>query len=514
MSKASLNIIGGRKAVKVTLLYPPHQSWPEAMVKPNGSLAYPQLGGALMEKGIEVKVFDACVGNDKDDLQTTFYRSTPLPSGLLRTGVSDERILEEVADSHIIGLTSIFSAQETMVLIAARLIKKHFPEKLVIAGGVNARARKHIFLANGFDLVALTEAEGTIIEICDMVAKDSRDFSDIASVAYLRDGQIVSTPTSKEAVVWDLDEHPFPAWELLPNERYWQIGRPHGGVFRPEENIRYASLMTSLGCIFACKYCHIAGETVGSDSGPIGRFRIKSDERVMREVDNLMKLGVNTVYIEDDTLFGHKQRAIRLLRKFNQIDAGLMCVNGMNIAHLMSRNEPDEEVLKVLSEAGVRELDLPFESASPRILAKYCTNKWSVQKFNIPKLIARCRDYGISINGAFMIGFPDETLEEVQTTVAFARQMRQAGLNTVSMSIVTPLPGTPLYDYCMENGNLSPEFNIDKMHWQRANMINTPIPPDELERIQREAWETINDQSFTSAKKAMRPKVDGAQAAG
>ena len=111
-----------RKNPRVILVYPPNQSWPGTMCKPNGSLAYPNIGGALIDMGVEVSVFDAAVGNEKDDLTATFYRSEELPSGLRRTGVSDERILEEVAGSDIVGLTSIFTDQETMVLTTASLI--------------------------------------------------------------------------------------------------------------------------------------------------------------------------------------------------------------------------------------------------------------------------------------------------------------------------------------------------------------------------------------------------------
>ena len=71
--------------MKVTLLYPPEQTWPDTMCKPNGSLAYPMLGGALIEAGVEVEVYDACVGNNEDNLQETFYKSTELPTGMLRT---------------------------------------------------------------------------------------------------------------------------------------------------------------------------------------------------------------------------------------------------------------------------------------------------------------------------------------------------------------------------------------------------------------------------------------------
>jgi len=104
------------------------------MCKPNGSLAYPTLGGALISHGVEVAVFDACVGNAADDLDATFYHQTTLPSGLLRTGVSDDRILEEAADCDVVGITSIFSDQETMVLETARLLRREFPDLKLISG--------------------------------------------------------------------------------------------------------------------------------------------------------------------------------------------------------------------------------------------------------------------------------------------------------------------------------------------------------------------------------------------
>ena len=70
------------KEIKILLLYPPEQSWPKTMVKPNGSLAYPYLGGALRDIGVDDKELKAssdydpkleeAVGNVfEDDLSMT-----------------------------------------------------------------------------------------------------------------------------------------------------------------------------------------------------------------------------------------------------------------------------------------------------------------------------------------------------------------------------------------------------------------------------------------------------------
>ena len=113
------------KDIKTLLLYPPEQAWPGMMIKPNGSLAYPYLGAALRSIGAEVYVYDACVGNENDNLDDFFKKSKLLPSGMVQTGVTDQRILEMVKNYDVIGITSIFSQQETQVLRCTRLIKRH-----------------------------------------------------------------------------------------------------------------------------------------------------------------------------------------------------------------------------------------------------------------------------------------------------------------------------------------------------------------------------------------------------
>ena len=141
------------REIKILFLYPPEQSWPNTMVKPNGSLAYPYLGGALRDIGVESYVYDACVGNDDDNLNNFFYKSSSLSSGMVRTGVSDDRILEIANDYDAVGITSIFSQQETQVLHCAKIIKKKFPNKLLFSGGVNAKSRSSVFFASSFDII-------------------------------------------------------------------------------------------------------------------------------------------------------------------------------------------------------------------------------------------------------------------------------------------------------------------------------------------------------------------------
>ena len=498
------------KEIKILLLYPPEQSWPGTMCKPNGSLAYPYLGGALRDIGVAADVYDACVGNDKDNLDDFFNKSTQLPSGMIRTGVTDERILEVASEYDAIGITSIFSQQETQVLHCARLLKKHYPNKLLFSGGVNAKSRSSIFFSAGFDIICTSEAEVTIQQIAKILQKGSKDFSSVGKIFFKNKSNKMIDNSHFGDIFSDLDKLPIPAWELLPNERYWKIGRPHGGGQTiSDKKLRYASLMTSRGCPFACSFCHIADETADSISGAIGRFRIKSDERVKKELLILKdKIGVKQVFIEDDSIFGMKRRAIRLLKSIVGLGLDLLDVNGVNTIHLVKKSNkpgwlvPDEELIALLAEVGFKEIVLPFESGNPRIIKKWCSNKLALERFNPGDLISMINKYKIKVGTNYMIGFPDETMEEIKITLNFARQISKYGIDSVHFGLVMPIPGTPIFDYCIKKGQLPKNYNPDRFQWTKATLVNTPVPPNKLESIRNNAWEEFNTEEFKKSRKS------------
>jgi len=491
--------------MKTILLYPPHQAWKGTMCKPNGSLAYPYLAGALRDAGHTVEIFDACVGNNKDDLNLFFNSPTELENSLYRTGVSDERILEEVMSSGVVGITSIFTDQESMVLHCVRLIKKHYPEIYIISGGVNARSRMQQFFDAGVDAICLSEGEKTIVKLVESFEyKGHSELYSISGIAYMSIfDEIMINPTHQEDIIQDLDELPMPAWDLLPNERYWKIGRPHGGTFKPGTEFRYAAIMTSRGCPYKCTYCHIAKELPYSDAGDISKFRIKSDERVLKELEALKILGVKQIYIEDDSLFAKKQRGIDLLNKIRG-DWQILDVNGVNLVHMFKHNKPDMDVINSLINAGFTEITLAFESGVQRVIKKYASNKWQTNKVNTATLFKACNDKGLKIAGNYMLGYPDETREEMEITIEMARRHKLEGMNSVNFFCVIPLPGTPLFDMAIEGGHINRDtYNPNEMTWMKAAMSNLAVSTEELETIRNTAWKEINSKDVTDFKKTM-----------
>jgi anaerobic magnesium-protoporphyrin IX monomethyl ester cyclase len=234
----------------------------------------------------------------------------------------------------------------------------------------------------------------------------------------------------------------------------------------------------------------------------------KSDERVMKELAILKGLGVTHVYIEDDMFLGKKQRALRLLRNIREAGMAISDVNGVNVVHMFCRGatrryEVDGAILDALKEAGFQEVVLAFESAVPRVLRKYATNKWDPDRMPIDELIQGCKARGLAVGGNYMLGYPDETRGEMQSTIALARRHKEAGIDWANFFSVMPLPGTPLFEMAIREGTFPRNFNPDYMDWTKANFVHTVVPAAEVAELRQRAWEELNSKEFQENKIAM-----------
>ena len=109
------------------LMYPALQFAPDEMAKPDGSLSLPYVAGSLRRAGYDVRILDVSVGDTEDRLEDTFYKTTFLPSGLIRCGLPVERLAKKIADFDVIGVSSIFTTQTTMALTLSSCPKRRTP---------------------------------------------------------------------------------------------------------------------------------------------------------------------------------------------------------------------------------------------------------------------------------------------------------------------------------------------------------------------------------------------------
>ncbi len=503
-----MNLGKNTKDPKFLLIYSP-QSFDLRLgvVKPEGSLGLLYLAGALRDGRFNVKILDSCVGNERHSLEQCFFRQTTISDNMVRVGMAPEAIIQEAAEYDVIGVSSIFTAQTKMVEEVVSLISEAYPEKLIILGGINARSQLARFFNAGAHLICLSEAEKTILEIGEVLRKGSYDFSAISGIAFRREGKIQINPP--KYIEEDLDKLPIPAWDMSPLDLYWKIARPQGSVFSPGKSFAYAQAMTSRGCPLSCIFCHNSAEYEGSISGNLKKFRRKSTERVAKEMRLLKELGVKHIFFEDDSLLTNKERALDIFRELIKLNLELNDVNGINLFQLFrnknGRMEVDDSLLETMAEAGFRRLMFPVESGSQRIIDKYVSKKINLAKHDISVLIKKVKALGIEIAGCYLIGYPDETYEEMMQTLVCAKKHIDAGLDYINLTIATPYPGTKLYQLAIQKNLLLPGLDLADLDWTRPSM-KTLIEPWVLEFIITKGWEFINKPHRVSRIRSMTPK--------
>jgi radical SAM superfamily enzyme YgiQ (UPF0313 family) len=496
------------------LCLPPQQYARSEIVRPDGCLALAYLDAALTAAGFESRILDMSIGTDADSLDDTFFRHAELDNGFIRVGMSPARILEEARDADVIAISSVFTQQTSRCFEVADLLRREFPEKILIAGGGNARVLKEHFFDHGFDFVFTSESEQAIVDFAHWLATGKPDLAALSGIAF-RDGSrtVVLSPPR---LVTHLDDYPIPSWEKLPNERYWEIGRVASGRrgwIEDDPHPRYASIYTSRGCPFRCTYCHISLER-GGEAGDIGSLRLHSIERVDRELEKLAGLGVRYVSISDDSFLAKRARVFDVLAVMRRYGFRLTDFNGVNVIHFFRRSGGhlvvDEELLEALFEAGFRKMTLPFESGSQRLIDKYSTGKWSTGNCDIEELIRAMMRVGIVTDANFMIGYPDETLDELTATFLLARRGMDAGLIGCNFFIVQPFPGSRLFEESVANGQLPSSWHWDDIGWSKGSpFTRLVVPPETLRYCWGLVWRLLNPVARVDEALQLMPTVPG-----
>ena len=177
-------------------------------------------------------------------------------------------------------------------------------------------------------------------------------------------------------------------------------------------------------------------------------------------------------------------------------------VIGVNLVHLCIREgdklKPDREYFEILKEAGFDIIVFPIESASQRILDKYATKKLNHRLLDVFELIQTAADVGIRCPVNMMLGFPDETEEEMMASVEMGKKAVEAGAEYCTPFVQIPFPGCDLYNLGFEKGYLPKRFNPDIFNYKNAVMINTLVPPERIMELRDYAHDYMNTSEHKS----------------
>ncbi len=314
----------------------------------------------------------------------------------------------------IIGIGLPFTFTEPAGKSIAAGLKASNPELKIILGGIQATINADGLLENpAVDAVVLCEAELTVRELAEQYNEHGWNgvVNSPPAGLKIRSGTDVISGDSR-SFIKDIDSLPFPSFDLLP-------GFP---------DFYSARILTSRGCRFKCPYCASAGYWRH-------KYRAHSPARVIEMLMNLRdSYGISRVSFADDTFNFDPARAKEI--------AELIIKNCVNMEWGASCRPELLTVddLRLYSEAGMTGLFLGLESGSPRIL-KGIRRSHDLEVTR--DLVGYAESIDIETHASFMIGLPDETDEDVEMTLEYARNLPSG---TLGFHIFHPLPGSEYGD--------------------------------------------------------------------
>ena len=275
----------------------------------------------------------------------------------------------------------------------ARVLRNKFKGRL-ICGGHHPSAMPEQMLSAGYDQVVIGEGENAIISI---IQGD--------------DSEIVSNQDHK--YFFGINEIPVPDY----------TGINFGGCIG-------ISIITSRGCPFSCNFC--ASSTFWDH-----KYRMRSADNVLAEIEQRKSEGYSTWIFEDDNFTLNKKRTYEIC---NGLDGKYLwqCTSRADVL--------DEDLCQELYRAGCRKLWLGIESLSQDSLDR-CNKNTTVEK--MLKGIENSYKAGIGSISLFIIGLPGDTSEDIEITM---NRIRDSYITEIGANIAWILPDTDIYRKAKEYG--------------------------------------------------------------
>ncbi len=343
----------------------------------------------------------------------------------------------------IIGV-NMWSGSYQSTINTCKVIKAQNPDILTVVGGVHPTLDPLSVIKHPeIDFVICGEGERAVVELWPLL-EDGVDIyrkaMRIQGIWTKINGEIHKG--GKTNLIDSIDEIPFPNYEVV-------IGDP---------SVSIAGIMTARGCPYGCTFC--ASKDIWGRS-----VRFRSVDSCIREISNYReKYGLKWFRINDDSFCLRKKRVLefcdKLVERFGHtwwfaIDANV--------------NTLDQEIIDKLEWAGCTGISIGLESVAPRI-QKLCRKKVDLNRAR--EVILCINRSKIACGVYFMTGFPHETEVELEENIRFMKEVKP---QISYWGIVTPYPGTELYQYAIKEGFLPDVDPIHLMHHSlKTSMADIP----------------------------------------
>jgi anaerobic magnesium-protoporphyrin IX monomethyl ester cyclase len=326
------------------------------------------------------------------------------------------RAMEPKVD--MVGIYGMVSMLDECVWFAQQLRSRC---RWLVAGGPLPTCEPELFLKD-FDVVVQGEGEQTMLELL-RAFEDGSDLASVPGIAYHSEPQGVVITTPARAFNRELDQLPFPARSLLPNESYIRYGKKKYGF-------SITTVMSTRGCPYRCEFC--SNVVFG------GSYRERSVDNVVDEIEEALALGYERISFADDVFTMKKERVIKVCREIQrrELHFAWECLGRVDALDYATALE--------MKAAGCTRIFFGIESGSEEIL-KLMNKKITTEQARQAVLAAH--QAGLQVGAFFILCYPGDTDETVLTTLRYAGSLP---LDYIGLSMPYPLPGTELYNRTKE----------------------------------------------------------------
>jgi anaerobic magnesium-protoporphyrin IX monomethyl ester cyclase len=405
-------------------------------------LQYPPLGLAylasvLRNAGHKVTIFDGSVHNNP---------LVHLKEILHRNG------------THVVGISATTPLMKSAFHIST-MVKEANQEITVVLGGVHPTVCSNDVIGHPHvDYVVCGEGEHTMLELVEAI-ENGDDGAGIQGLLYKNEQKVIIN--EPRPLVDDLDLLPFPAYDLLPIDKYNPSHIPR----RP-----YVTMITSRGCPYSCVFC--AAHVIFKK-----KYRYHSTERTIEEIKYLIRdFGIREVLFKDSDFTLVPSRVEKICESLLNEEMNIRWSCGGRIGNL------DYDMLKKMHRAGCRQIDYGVESGDPKIL-KTLDKRITVEE--IRETFRITKKAGITTLANMLVGSPGESKESIGSTIMLLKEIEP---DFCSFNFPTPFPGSRLMGMAIENDWLPKDFDPLEIAMDAPVMNATELTDEELVRMKKKMY--------------------------
>ena len=346
-----------------------------------------------------------------------------------------EKILELIPDDcDVYGVSGMFEASQAQTVRCMEYLVNR--GKFVISGGVQNTVVYKDLLKRGYcDIVIKKEGETQLIKLLtsweDINKNGAREASakPIFNLAFNWNKEIVEFEDKFEnPVSLDIRKE----YGRLDLDSYNTFGAPTIWCRIGARGKKWATTWINRGCRGHCTFCQVS-DFLGQG------VRSRAADDIVDEIMYFYhELGVRHIEFVDDDFLGNRAHAEELLQRIKDLKIDLT----FSIGSGMLAIKIDEEIAKALADAGCIMTGFGVETGNPERL-KTLRKPISLDNVRVSCDIFKKNHRQVWLQANFMLGFPNETYEEMWGTFNFANSLK---IDYCQSSILLPIKDTRVYD--------------------------------------------------------------------